>query len=57
MCLPTVPVPPVQLPVQPMMYTVGRLDDPMAPPVMGVTGGPAADGADAAPTEGEVSHG
>ena len=33
------------------------LDDPAAPPVGGVTGGPAADGADAAPTEGEVSHG
>ena len=33
------------------------LDDPAAPPVVGVTGGPAADGADAAPTEGEVSHG
>ena len=33
------------------------LDDPAAPPVVGVTGGSAADGADAAPTEGEVSHG
>ena len=33
------------------------LDDPAAPPVVGATGGPAADGADAAPTEGEVSHG
>ncbi len=33
------------------------LDDPAAPPVTGATGGPAADGAGAAPTEGEVSHG
>lgn len=33
------------------------LDDPAAPPVVGATGGSAADGADAAPTEGEVSHG
>lgn len=33
------------------------LDDSAAPPVVGATGGPAADGADAAPTEGEVSRG
>jgi len=33
------------------------LDDPAAPPVVGATGGSAVDGADAAPTEGEVSHG
>ena len=33
------------------------LDDPAAPPVTGATGGPAADGAGEAPTEGEVSHG
>lgn len=33
------------------------LDDPAAPPVVGATDGPAADGAGAAPTEGEVSHG
>ena len=33
------------------------LDDPAAPPVVGATGGSAVDGADADPTEGEVSHG
>ena len=33
------------------------LDDPAAPPVVGATGGSAVDGADAAPSEGEVSHG